>query len=205
TTATGSNTKEEEPDWLSVATRRSSALAGLFRDGWRNAVLQRRAAAGQARVLHEVLMRVECLFAGLERHPLPGAVGLQRPALLIVPEVGDHDLVKHLLMDGLVEYWHQRLDPVVQVPWHQVGGRDVYPGAWMGQPVAGTEAIDPRMLEEPADDALHADTLRQVGQPGPQAADAPDDHVDLDSFAAGPVERVDDLRIYHGIVLDPDL
>src|SRR5689334_25026316 len=61
---------------------------------------QRLAAARQAWIGHEVLVRVERLLAvgGLDTRGR--AVGQERPARFVVLEVGDHDLIEHLLVHG---------------------------------------------------------------------------------------------------------
>ena len=92
------------------------------------------------------------------------AVRQQLPALLVVLEICDHDLVEHLLMHGRIEDRAQRLDAAVEIARHHVGGRDVDRGLRMRQAVAGAEAIDAAVLEEAADDRLDADVLGQARQ-----------------------------------------
>src|SRR5512145_570074 len=67
-------------------------------EAWRLVVRERLPAAGEARVGHEVLVRVERLLAAGGLDALRGAVRQDAPALLIVLEVGNHDLVQDLLV-----------------------------------------------------------------------------------------------------------
>ena len=108
-----------------------------------------------------------------------GAVGSQVPALLAVLQVGHHDLVEDLAVDGGVFDGHQRFHPPVHVARHPVGRADEHLGMARRQPVAVAEADDAAMLEEAADDALDPDVLRQARHAGAQAADAADHQVDL--------------------------
>src|SRR5579872_3971793 len=56
------------------------------------------AAPRQAWIGQEIFMGVERLFARSRRHSFARAVGQYPIALLIVHEVGDHNLVENLLM-----------------------------------------------------------------------------------------------------------
>src|SRR4051794_39214887 len=67
-------------------------------EAWREILLQRLPATRKARVRQEVLVRVEGFFRIACRDPLRGAVRQYPPALLVVFEVGDHDLVQDLLV-----------------------------------------------------------------------------------------------------------
>src|SRR5687768_5180704 len=91
------------------------------------------------------------------------AVGAQIPALRLVLEIGAHDLVLHLLMDGRIVDRHHGLDAAVEIARHPVRRRDVDLRLRRGQTVPVTEARDTAVLEEPADDALYTDILRQAG------------------------------------------
>jgi hypothetical protein len=51
------------------------------------------------------------------------------------------------------------------------------------------------MLEKPPDDALDVDVLGEVGNAGPQAANAAHDEIDFDASLARLVQRVDDLGV----------
>ena len=50
-------------------------------------------------------------------------------------------------------------------------------------------------VEETADQAAHADALRQTGHTGPEAADAAHDQVDLHPGIGGGVEQIDHVRV----------
>ena len=58
--------------------------------------------------------------------------------------------------------------------------------------------VDP--FQEPADDAGHADVVAETRQARPEAADAPDDHINLDARLGRLVEAADqpviDQRIH---------
>src|SRR5260221_486752 len=138
---------------------------------------ERATASRQAGVGHEIGMRAKRLV--VQRRAGIGAFAVEEPALGRILEVGDHDLVEHLTMDGWVLNRHQGLDAPVEIARHPVRRGDEDLGVVGWQLVAVGEADDAAMLEEAADDALDADILGQAGHPGPQAADAADDEVDL--------------------------
>src|SRR4051794_29003460 len=64
----------------------------------REAVLQRLPAARQARVGHEVLVRVERLLALGRPNALRRPVRPDAPALLVILQIRNHDLVHDLLV-----------------------------------------------------------------------------------------------------------
>ena len=78
------------------------------------------------------------------------------------------------------------LDPAVEVAGHPVGRADV-PGR-LARAVAVGEAEDAGVLEVAAHDRPHPDALGQARDARAQAADAPDDQVDLDAGLRGLVE-----------------
>src|SRR3974377_355266 len=141
----------------------------------RRRLFERFPTARQARIGHEILVGVEWFLArrGLYAHGT--AVRQERPTLLVILEVCDHDLAEHLLVHGRIENRAQRLDSAVQIARHHVGGRDVYRRLRMRQAVTGTEAIDAAMFEEPADDRFYPDIVRQNGHARAAAAKAPPD------------------------------
>ena len=192
------------PSMMERSTARTrSPTAPAARSGC--ADLQRFATTGKARIGHEILVCVEGQLVFLEDDALRGSVRQDPPALLVVGEIGDHDLAEDLLVDGRIEDGHDRLDPAVEVARHHVGRADEDLGFRRRQAVAVAEAIDAGVLEEAPDDRLHADALGQAGNAGPETADAAHDEVDLDAGLAGVVERVDDLRIDQRVHLHPDL
>src|SRR3546814_607454 len=58
------------------------------------------AAPGEAGIGHEVVMGGEGVRAGL--HPLVAPVRLHDPTLRLVLQIGDHDLIENLTVDGRV-------------------------------------------------------------------------------------------------------
>src|SRR3982750_3934718 len=74
-------------DFRALTPARKAAGRGFF---------ERFSTARETRIGHEVFVGVEWLFArrGLDTHG--GAVGQEIPALLIVLEIRQHDLVEHL-------------------------------------------------------------------------------------------------------------
>src|SRR5262245_30900373 len=81
----------------------------------RGGFFERFATTRQARIGHEVLMGVEGFLSLRGFYAIRGAIGQQFPALLIVLEVRDHDLVEHLLVHGRVEDRAQDLDTAIKV------------------------------------------------------------------------------------------
>src|SRR5215468_2384031 len=65
-------------------------------------LLERFTASRQARVGHEVFVGVELLLALARPDAGGGAIRQIGPALLVVLEVGEHDLVQHLLVHGRI-------------------------------------------------------------------------------------------------------
>ena len=66
------------------------------------------------------------------------------------------------------------------------------------------EIPDARVLEEPPDDADHADTVGQPLDLRPQAADPAHDQVDLHAGLRRAVERLDHLRVHQRVHLHDD-
>src|SRR5215207_9478263 len=106
-------------------------------------------------------MGIEGLFVGTGLDALRTAVGQELPALLIVLEIGHHDLVEHLLMDGRDLDGHQRFDAAMKIAGHPVGRRDIDLRLWMRQCPAAGETYDAAVFEITADDALDANILRE--------------------------------------------
>src|SRR3546814_18626392 len=96
--------------------RRSGLLQ--YQPGRLLRLLQGRAAAGQAGIRHEVSVRAERLRR--RAHAPEGSLRLENPALRLVVEIGDHDLVEDLLVDRCVLDGNQGLDPAVQIAGHPV-------------------------------------------------------------------------------------
>ena len=161
--------------------------------------------ARQARIGHEIFMRVERLFPFGGRNPFARAVRQNAKALFVVHEVRLHDLFEHVFVNSRVEQRNERLDPPVQIALHEVGGGQSIPAPSMGQPVAGAERVDARVFEKSADERLHANIVGEAGHTRPQTANAADHDVDLHAVAAGGIEGVDDLRVDERVAFDPDL
>ena len=107
-------------------------------------------------------------------------------------------------MHGRIVDRHQRLNAPVHVPLHPVGRTDENPGVPAGQQVAVAEGVDAAVLQEPPDDRLDADILRQPGHARPQAADAADHRHDLHAGAGRLIQRVDQFHVGQAVHLQPD-
>src|SRR3954454_10198925 len=94
-----------ERELAALATAREAAGRGFF---------ERFSTARETRIGHEVFVGVERFFArrGLDTHR--GAVGQEVPALLVILEIRQHDLVEHLLMHRRIENRAQNLDAAVE-------------------------------------------------------------------------------------------
>src|SRR4029077_18138487 len=133
-----------------------------------------------------------------------GAVGEELPALLVVLEVGDHDLVEHVLVHGRVDDRAENFDAPIQIARHHVGGRDVDRRLSMRQSVTGAETIDAAVFEEASDNRLDADVFGQSRHPGPQATDATHYKLDGGAGARRLVKGIDDVRVDQRIHLHPN-
>src|SRR5262249_7370001 len=147
--------------------------------------LERAAAPRQTRIDHEVGVRTERIDPGSETGI--ASVGLECPALHVVLQICDHDLIEDLLMDGRILDRHQGLDAVVEIARHPVRRGDEDLGRPRRQAGAGAEADDARMLEKAADDALDANGLGEARDPRTQAANAAHDQVDAGPGLGSPV------------------
>src|SRR6185312_8461860 len=78
------------------------STVSTFRESFGAGVLKRFSTSGQARIGHEIPVRVERFLAGAGNDAPARAGGQNGPALLVVQEIGEHDLVEHLLVDGRV-------------------------------------------------------------------------------------------------------
>src|SRR5690242_8792240 len=83
---------------------------------------ERFATAREARIGHEVFVGVERFLARRRLYARRGPVRQDLPALLIVLEIGHHDLPQHLLVHRGVEDRAQSLDAAVEIARHHVGG-----------------------------------------------------------------------------------
>src|SRR6202042_3792562 len=73
-------------------------------------ILDLLASAGQRGVGHEVVVGRKRSLSVPSGRTMIGALGVEEPALSLVIEIGDHDLLQHLLMDGRVLHRHHNLD-----------------------------------------------------------------------------------------------
>ena len=87
------------------------------------------------------------------------------------------------------------LHPAFGVAGQEVARGDVDPGV---PPVA--EAVNPGVLQIPAHNAADVQVLGLAGYPGPDAADAPDNHINSCAGAAGFLQFQDDVPVADGVV-----
>ena len=148
-------------------------------------------------LLHKHLLAV----AGGQGVDLPavGAVRQQGAGLHIVPQLGVED-PQQLLPDLRVVDGAHDLHPAVQVPGHHIGGRDEHLRAF-----SPAKAVDAPVLQIAAHDAGHMDIFRPGGNPRTQAADAPQDQLDLHPGAGRLRELIHDLPLRNGVGLDADI
>lgn len=134
--------------------------ASIERHRRRLVLLARLSAARKARVAHEIFVSVERLFTWFRRNSAMRTVRQDLPALLIILQIGGHDLIEDLFMNGLIDDRSERLDAAVQIALHHIGGRNVNRSVarWKAMPL--TETIDPGMLEKATYDALDGDIFR---------------------------------------------
>src|ERR1700758_3767807 len=92
-------------DRLSAVTLADEAARRGFLEGF--------ATAGQTRIGHEILVGIESLLAGGGLYAHRGPVWQEPPALLVVLEIGDHDLTEHLVVHRRIENRAQDLDPAI--------------------------------------------------------------------------------------------
>src|ERR1700730_13744897 len=118
---------------------------------------KRFSTAGQAWIRHEIFVRIEGLLARCGLYARRGAIRQELPALLVILEIGHHDLVEHLLVHRRIEHRAQYLDAAIEIARHEIGGRDVHGRLGVRQRVARAEAIDAAVLEKAADDRLDPD------------------------------------------------
>src|SRR5260370_4916541 len=78
-------------------------------------VFKRFSTAGQAWVGHEIFMGIERLLTGCGLYARRGAVRQELPALLVVLEIGHHDLAEHLLVHGRMQHREDDLDQRVEL------------------------------------------------------------------------------------------
>src|SRR5215216_1215903 len=82
------------------ASRDIGLTLSTFRESLGAGVLNGFSSAGETGVRHEVLVGVERFLAGAGYDAPALAVREDRPALLVVEEIGEHDLIEDLLVHG---------------------------------------------------------------------------------------------------------
>ena len=131
--------------------------------------------------------------------PQIGAAGLQKGGLGVVLELEVQN-IPQLLLDFPVPDGAGDLHPPLEVAGHQVrGGNEIF-GL-----VSPAKDIDPGVLQVAAHNAGDLDVLRLQKHPRADAADAPDDHLNLHPRLGGLPELVDDLPLCDGIGLDAEV
>src|SRR5262249_2390693 len=104
------------------------------------------------------------------------AVDLQATRLDVVGQGETQDLFEEALSYRWILDREQGLDAPHEVARHPVGRRQKNLG-----PIAGAEREHAAVLEKAVHDAGHTDALRYSLEPGPEAADAAHQEVDLDA------------------------
>ena len=87
-------------------------------------------------------------------HPDPLAVSIlsNGPALLVIKQICDHDLVQDLLMNGWIDNRSHRLDAPIKIPGHQIRRSKLNPCLGTGQTMPIAKGVDTRMFEKTAND-----------------------------------------------------
>ena len=111
-------------------------------------------------------MCVERLFALRRLDSFARAVRQDAETLLVIHQIGLHDLIEHVLVNRRVEQWNERLDASIQIALHEIGGRNEHPSLRTGQPMAGAKRVDPRMFQKSANDRLNSNVVGETGTPG---------------------------------------
>src|SRR5664279_273788 len=173
-------------------------------EGFWARLLEGFSTAGQTGVGHEVAVRIKRLFV-FGRLYAPARTIRQDPvALLIVEQIGDHDLTENLLMHGRIENRQHCLDSAVEIARHEVGRRNINMCLGVRQIMAATKTIHPGMFEKPADDRFDPYVFGQALDTWSEAANPAHDEVNIDPRVACFVESIDDLWIDKGIAFCPD-
>ena len=143
------------------------ALSQAAAGGARRGFFERLAAAGQARIGHEIVVELKFSSPGAGHDARRRTITAELPALLVVLEIGDHDLVEHLFVHRRIEDRAQHFDATVEIARHHVGRRNVDRRFRMRQAMPGAEAIDAAVFEEAADDRFTR--IARIGRERPAA------------------------------------
>src|SRR6476661_3760317 len=163
---------------VGAARRTSIGLDQARKPRW-HVLFERGATPREARIGHEIILCAERLLTLTYPDSLRASIRSDAPALHIILEVRDHDLVEDLLVHRRVLDRHHGLHAPVEIARHHVGRADIDRSVAARQAVTGAEAIDTRMLKETPDDALNVDRLGEMRHTGTQAADAAHHEIDL--------------------------
>src|SRR6185437_17110165 len=93
----------------------------------RKRVQQRLAASREARIRHEIIVRVEGFLPLSGNNSLARTVWQNSEALLVVHQIGLHDLIEDMFVNGRIEQRNQRLDASIEIARHEVGRRNECP------------------------------------------------------------------------------
>src|SRR3974390_2624641 len=187
-----------------VARARLRVLDEAADEAPRRGFFERFATTRQARVGHEIIVGIERLFAQPGLYARRTAIRQEIPALLVVLEIGNHDLPEHLLVHGGVENGAQHLYPAVEIARHHVGRGNINRCLRVRQRTAVAETIYAAVLKETTDDRFHSDVFGQPRHARPQAADTAHYQVNRDASLRCIVKRVDDAGIDEGVHFHPD-
>src|SRR5262245_44952828 len=101
--------------------RALGVLATAPDEALRGRSLERFSTARETRICHEVFVGVERIFALIAYDALPTRVRQEPEALLVVLEIGDHDLVEHLAVNSRVRNRTKHFDAAVEIARHEIG------------------------------------------------------------------------------------
>src|SRR5258708_3202968 len=153
-TATGGPWSSRPWAGSSAASRRRLASIKPTDEAARRRIFERFATTRKARIGHEIFVGIEGLLPLRAFYAIRGAVGQEFPALLVILEIGHHDLLEHLLVHGRIENRAKHLHAAVEIARHHVGAGDVDRGLGVRQAMAGAEAVDAAVVGEPPQDRL---------------------------------------------------
>jgi len=122
-------------------------------------------------------MRIEWLFLFRQSDARARSVRQYLIALLVIDQIGYHDLTEDLLVDGWIENRKKSLYSSVEIARHEVGGRNIDMRLGVRQIMTTAKAIDPSMFEKPADDRLDSYVFGQSLDAWPKAADTAHDKI----------------------------
>src|ERR1019366_6665498 len=129
---------------------------------------------------------------------LPGAqvaaVLLQESCLHIVGEVCGQNLMHHAVAQQRVLEREQDFHALVQIAMHPIGATEVD-----FRLAAVLKVIDAAVLEEPAHDTAHADTVAEAANPRAQRANAAHEQPNVHSCLRSAAQRLDNILVEQGV------